>query len=861
MNSRTQIHLLGTRERLILQVISRVFCFAILVLSLCSGMAMAQNAHAGRGAMSAQDMAKMVAQADSGSDAADQVCARFAAGAVVSAPPELKSSNGTLEVTFKFLTTTDSQGLVRYCYVTDTGLEAPTLRVNPGDTLIIHFQNDLPATSTASSADSMAGMKMTLSAKDTSSSSSACNGVMSANASNIHFHGMNVAPVCGQDEVVRTLVQPGQSLDYSIQIPANEPPGLYWYHPHPHGISEGQVQGGATGALIVEGLQSVDTALAGLTERTFVLRDQVLPTSEANDDNIPAWDLSINYVPVTYPGYTPAVIQTNPGQQELWRVANTAADTIMDLQYIVNGTAQAVQVVAIDGYPIAAGSSGQQSTSETSILLPPGARTEFVVTTPNVGDQAQLVTQYWNTGPDGDYDPTRTIATIVSQNGVENSTSATASVATRMASSATPAKVKRFAALAQATPAAQRNLYFSEVLLDPTDPNSPTTFFITEQGQQPAAFTMDQAPNIVVHSGTVEDWVIENHATEDHIFHIHQIHFQVLEKNGVAINDPAIRDTVDLPYWSGTGAYPSVKVRMDFRDSNIIGTFVYHCHILQHEDAGMMGEIQVLPAGSASSTTATASVSSITPDGTVTMTANVVDAATGATTPTGSVQFELNGLNVGDPVTLVNGQAVLTTTIDGSAGSSNLTAFYQGDTNYTESVSAAIPLTISDFALSSSGATAAVGSAAIATVTVNVADGYTTPINLTCTMPASLTESACFVNASSITGTGQVSLTVNTTPAHPLSSMRSNGSGWLAAGGGTTLASLVLLVLPRRKRYSGFLLALMSMGIFFAAIGCSGSTKTDPGTAKGLYTVVVTGTAGTGSSQVQSSVNVPITVQ
>src|SRR6202012_565299 len=137
-----------------------------------------------------------------------------------------------------------------------------------------------------------------------------------------------VGPGGGQEEVVRPLVSPGQSFDYKVQIPANEPPGLYWYHPHPHGFSEGQVQGGATGALIVEGLQNVDTALAGLPERTFVIRDQLLPASELNDANIPAWDLSINYVPVTYPSYNPAVIQTNPGQQELWRVANTGADTI-----------------------------------------------------------------------------------------------------------------------------------------------------------------------------------------------------------------------------------------------------------------------------------------------------------------------------------------------------------------------------------------------------------------------------------------------------------------------------------------------------------------------------------------------------
>jgi FtsP/CotA-like multicopper oxidase with cupredoxin domain len=454
--------------------------------------------------MSAQDLEKAAAPAAAGSDAADLICARFATGSVVSAPPEMESQNGVLELTMQFQTVVDSQGLARYCYVTSTGLEAPMLRVNPGDQLIIHFQNNLPVSKTSSS-DNMAGMKMTL-ASDEMSNSPACNGAMSASATNIHFHGTNVAPVCGQDEVVHTLVQPGESFDYNVQIPANEPPGLYWYHPHPHGFSEGQVQGGATGALIVNGLQNVDTSLAGLTERTFVIRDQLVPASEGDDPNIPAWDISINYVPVTYRSYSPAVIQTNPGQQELWRVANTAADTILNLEYIVNGNPQPVQVVAMDGYPIASGSSGQQSESETSILLGPGARAEFVVTTPNVGDQAQLTTQYWNTGPDGDFDPTRPIASIVSENGVENSSAAGARAVRKLPTLAKKVKVTRFANLASATPVAQRNLYFSEVLQDPSNPNSPTNFYITEQGQQPALFTMDQPPNIMVHSGTVEDW-------------------------------------------------------------------------------------------------------------------------------------------------------------------------------------------------------------------------------------------------------------------------------------------------------------------------------------------------------------------
>jgi hypothetical protein len=120
--------------------------------------------------------------------AADQICMRYAPGSTVSDPPLLQSQNGVLEVTMGFYTVTDSQGLVRYCYVTNTGLEAPTLIVNPGDNLIIHFQNDMLAPSATSASHNMASMKMTLSNDDgTTSTSSACDGKMGANVTNIHF--------------------------------------------------------------------------------------------------------------------------------------------------------------------------------------------------------------------------------------------------------------------------------------------------------------------------------------------------------------------------------------------------------------------------------------------------------------------------------------------------------------------------------------------------------------------------------------------------------------------------------------------------------------------------------------------------
>ena len=313
---------------------------------------------------------------------------------------------------------------------------------------------------------------------------------MSASATNIHFHGTNVAPVCGQDEVVHTLIQPGQSFDYNVQIPQNEPPGLYWYHPHPHGFSEGQVQGGATGALIVEGLQNVDPALAGLTERTFVIRDQMLPASEANDTKHsglgPLHQLYSGDLSELHAGSHP----DQSGTTGIVAGSEHRRRHDPELQYVVNGTPQAMQVVAIDGYPIASGSSGQPSESQTSILMPPGARAEFVVTTPKAGDQAQLITQYWDTGPDGDFDPTRPIANIVSQNGIESSPASTGAAVKQLPSHAVRTRVTRFAAFAAAAPVAQRNLSFSEVLQDPTNPNSPTNFFITEEGQQPALYSI-----------------------------------------------------------------------------------------------------------------------------------------------------------------------------------------------------------------------------------------------------------------------------------------------------------------------------------------------------------------------------------
>ena len=100
----------------------------------------------------------------------------------------------------------------------------------------------------------------------------------------------------------------------------------------------------------------------------------------------------------------------------------------------------------------------------------------------------------------------------------------------------------------------------------------------------------------VVHTGTVEEWRVYNDTYEIHDFHIHQIHFLVESVNGSVWKHPhgptASSCRIDR---YRKRAYPgSVVALMDFRDPIIRGEFVFHCHILDHEDPGMMAKIELI---------------------------------------------------------------------------------------------------------------------------------------------------------------------------------------------------------------------------------------------------------------------------
>jgi FtsP/CotA-like multicopper oxidase with cupredoxin domain len=504
---------------------------------------------------------------------------RQSPGTLVQNPLSLSSQNGVLQVDLALRNGLDPYGFMHYCYDysadSSSGryIEAPTLRLNPGDELILNLANRItPSSSPAPDDMSDMGPMPGIPGTDCTG------GTITDTDTNLHFHGLNVPPVCHQDDVLSTVIHTGDPpFQFKIQIPANEPPGLYWYHPHAHGFTTTQVEGGASGALIVNGIEKVWPQVAGLQERVLILRQQFYNQNSW----IPGpFQYTLNFQ-TSSPGLFPLpLIAMEPGKKEFWRFLNSCTQGFVTLQVRYSGVNQPLELLSLDGVPL----TKPEITS--TILVPPAGRAEFIVAGPQPGISGQFWTAGVDTGPLGNPNPPNPIANIIT-------TSAPAGTAALTQSPALPDVPQRFADLATAVPTAKRTLYFSEITVNPTT----VKFFITVEGQKPRSFSANEPPAIVTHVGAVEEWTVENRAEEEHAFHIHQIHFLVLAQNGKPLAQPVLQDTIALPAWSGKGPYPNVTLLMDFRDPEIAGTFVYHCHILDHEDAGMMAKILVKPAG------------------------------------------------------------------------------------------------------------------------------------------------------------------------------------------------------------------------------------------------------------------------
>src|SRR5579864_1304833 len=410
-------------------------------------------------------------------------CPRFTAGSVIHQPPALFSENGALNVRFSYQSTTDAVGRQLFCFMTPDGLENPTLHLNPGDALNITVTNNTPFNDVGDADEPFNAPNC----GDTTfeNQGAVTNGqgfAMTGGSMNIHYHGTNTSPACHEDNVVKTLINPGNTFQYSVQFPSNEPPGLYWYHPHVHMLAEAAVFGGAAGALVVDGINDVQPAVAGLRHRVIVIRDQQFtdPTlSEAGfgvgntvDGGVPQRDLSVNYVPLNSTfnattntmSYTPAVIHMEPGEKQFWRVCNCTSDAPLDLQVRFDGVAQTIRLVGIDAVPV----NSQDGTQPGSLIpvthfrIPPASRVEFIVNAPpSTVKLAQLVAQYIFSGPLGDTLPTRPLLTMQ----LVNSPDADEPLQDDRvpAFTALNTNQQRFGGIDSVTPALTRTVFFEEV--------------------------------------------------------------------------------------------------------------------------------------------------------------------------------------------------------------------------------------------------------------------------------------------------------------------------------------------------------------------------------------------------------------
>lgn len=468
------------------------------------------------------------------------------------------------------------------------------------------------------------------------------------NEANLHFHGLNTSPSQPSDDVVNVLLCPRPAgstqapaaYHYIVGIPRDEPPGTYWYHPHAHGESLYQVFEGLTGAIVVHSL--VPSVPDRLTDRMAIVRDSpalagvlkypahaALMRSQPNfaeiraqftgagsdfkrrpgndpfqpPDTCPGPPIPYNTTSLTVNGVSLPlngnVVSGLPettiglGETQYWRLANTDAQTSLDLHLLVDGKQQPLMVTARDGVPLVVvnGRPTYRPVPMDHVFLPPASRIEFYLTGATAGAHMVIRTGEINTGCVGDVDLARNLFDV--------RVGTTRVAARTIVPGPLDPVPERFADLGAQTPAVKRTFVFTEYAR--TDEPEPD-FYITEISNPKAVehpYRMTGPPDTVVKDGTVEEWTIYNYTNEIHGFHIHQIHFMPIAGATIATGLGQLVDTVLVPHGGydskGTFQPRAVKVLMDFRARNIVGTFVYHCHFLEHEDNGMMARIRVDP--------------------------------------------------------------------------------------------------------------------------------------------------------------------------------------------------------------------------------------------------------------------------
>jgi suppressor of ftsI len=393
------------------------------------------------------------------------------------------------------------------------------------------------------------------------------------NMTNLHFHGLHVSPNAPQDDVISMMAMPGEDLHYVVHIPQDQPPGLYWYHTHPHGESYQQSLDGMSGAIVIDGIDRYVPDLRGLKERVLVLRDAVLKKNDPASAAL-AGRVQLSHVSCgsesgdperifTVNGVVRPRIAIAPGEKQFWRIVNASPDLYADLEV----DSESMTVVALDGMPLAYHDPSHRTEVFQHVLLAPAGRVEAIIIGPKVGTRASLRSRCVNTGADGD--PNREMQLADLDESI------------RDADIKVPSNVDEHAAVYR--PLAQGDIS----ALEASDPKF-TVKFTEDKGGfyiNDRKYNPTDGPMTIVKVGHYVHWRVVNDTHEIHPFHIHQVHFLVYRENGKRAHRPEWMDTVNV----APGG--SVDLIMDFTDPIIRGISLFHCHLLKHEDKGMMAKI------------------------------------------------------------------------------------------------------------------------------------------------------------------------------------------------------------------------------------------------------------------------------
>lgn len=376
---------------------------------------------------------------------------------------------------------------------------------------------------------------------------------------NIHYHGLHI-PITGNADNVFLKIEPGEKLTYEFQIPKNHQSGTFWYHPHRHGLVAEQLFAGLAGLFVVRGKDDEIPELKAAQEEFLVLQDFSI------EDNGRRSDSAHMSLIMGREGNIIAVNgQVNPS-------LNLPAGGLLRLR-ILNASPSRFYRLALEDhafYHIATdGNSLNKPVEVNELLLTPGQRADILVKGNKKSGQYRLLNLPYDRGSMGMMGGSM----MDKSNQDEPIALATVNYESLVESLALPAKLTSISTLPE--PQTVRRFELNHGM----SPGVGMAFLINGEYYQ------GDVIHTQVKLNTVEDWELINTGVMDHPFHVHGNAFQVISRNDRPESLLAWRDTVLVKRGE------TVRIRIPFND--FTGKTVYHCHVLDHEDLGMMGNLMI----------------------------------------------------------------------------------------------------------------------------------------------------------------------------------------------------------------------------------------------------------------------------